>query len=344
MSSDTLLGHGPVLEGLWRAARDRRLAHGLLVRGPEGIGKFLALRELATGLLCERGPGAPCRVCGPCKRVLSENHPDLLIVDAAADGQDVIKVGRIVQRKDDKEPGQPIDGFLSLEPLEGGWRVVLVREAERMNESAQNAFLKTLEEPGHSTLIALETAQPGRLLPTVRSRLVGVDLAPLSEAQARDALLARGLVEEAARKLARASRGAPGKALRLLSQRVPEMRELLIGLFTGRAQAAPTLAGLLELDGEFHGPTPAARERARARAALDLGIELLADLRRMAAGVGPGELAHGEVLEEARCEGLDVRWDERQRSCLEAWLLARQDLDLHLNGETLLDRALQSVS
>ena len=154
VGGEELHGHGAVLEGLWRSAAAGRLPHALLFRGPEGIGKFLAMRTLAAGLLCDGGPGAPCGACGPCKRVRSDNHADLFPVDAVAHGFDILTIHFVVHR-DDPPPayqGPAVEDFLLLRAHEGGWRVVLMREAERMNEAAQNAFLKTLEEPTPRTL------------------------------------------------------------------------------------------------------------------------------------------------------------------------------------------------
>ena len=79
------LGHAQTVEGLWRAAARGRLAHALLFEGQEGVGKFVAMRWFAAGLMCQGGPGAPCGRCGPCKRLSSggesSNHPDLLVLD-----------------------------------------------------------------------------------------------------------------------------------------------------------------------------------------------------------------------------------------------------------------------
>ena len=75
------IGHELVLEGLWRAARAKRLAHALCFVGPEGVGKFLSAERLALGLVCARGIGAPCGTCGPCKRAQSDSHPDIFVID-----------------------------------------------------------------------------------------------------------------------------------------------------------------------------------------------------------------------------------------------------------------------
>ena len=164
------VGHAEAIAGLLRAAAGRRLAHALLLSGPDGIGKFLAAEWLAFGLLCARGPARPCGACGPCKRLLAGTHADILVLDPESEGEEEIKISRITRRERDSQPN--VGDFLSLRPMEGGWRVVILRDADRMNEEAQNALLKTLEEPGTSTLLALVASRPESLLPTTRSRCV----------------------------------------------------------------------------------------------------------------------------------------------------------------------------
>lgn len=326
------LGHLERIEGLWRSAASGRLPHALLARGPRGTGKFLALRWLAHGLHCASGPGAPCGTCGPCKRFRSGNHPDHLEIDVAAEGETAIKVDRIAER--DSSEGPTVGGFLSLRPAESRWRTVVVREAERMNEAAQNAFLKTLEEPAPGTVLMLETSEPGRLLATVHSRVVSLALERLSGDQVASVLAALDVPAEELSELARWARGAPGRAL--------EDRER--GLFAARAELLAWLAGdlpaheatrrLLELEGEFPGKTPLARSRARVAALLELGLDLLADEQRLAAGVPAHELVHGPALGSLRLGAA-----ERER-LLDRWLLARQDVERNVGLDGALARAL----
>ena len=89
----------------------------------------------AAGLLCAQGPGRPCGVCGPCKRVSSGgnlgNHPDLLVIDPIEDGEERIRVARIAQRSDGDADDRSLEAFLDLRALEGGYRPVIVRESHR---------------------------------------------------------------------------------------------------------------------------------------------------------------------------------------------------------------------
>ncbi|MEY2747079.1 MAG: hypothetical protein RL112_2121 [Planctomycetota bacterium] len=334
MRVEALRGHGARLAGLWRAARQRRLAHALLFAGPAGIGKHLAAETLAAGLLCEAGPGEPCRRCGACKRCASGSHPDLHVVDPVAEELETIPIKRIARREDSQ--GQTVEEFLGLRAMEGGWRIVLLRECERLNEEAQNALLKTLEEPGADALLVLECSRVERLLPTIASRVVRVGFEPLPESDVARWLASDGVEPTLARELARLSAGAIGVARRAAAEGWLERRAILCACLAGRLDAFAAAAALDEVEGEHHGKTAAAKARNAARATLDLGIALLRDLERLEAGLEPAALPHGAALLEAEVSsGGGAR---RQR--LEQALLARQDVDLNLAPDAALERML----
>lgn len=333
MRSTEPLGHERVLAGLWGAARERRLAHALCFSGPAGAGKFLAAEVLTAGLLCARGPGAPCGECGACRRVRADSHPDVLVVDVVSEGEEEIKLQRIAPREAGE--GQSVGSFLSLRAMESGWRVVLVRDAERLNEEAQNALLKTLEEPGADTLIVLVTARPDLLLPTVHSRCVRVRCAAPGEDVARRVLLAEGVDGELAQLYARWSRGAPGEALAHAQRSALEMRALVAGVASGELALAAAFEQYDALAGEFPAKTPAASARVKARAFLDLSLDVLSDLRRAAHGVPVAELVHSDLADAAWARSLP-----RLERALEECLRARQDVDLNLAPDAAVERAL----
>ncbi len=336
MSSLELRGHSGLVEGLLRAAGTGRLAHALLFHGPEGVGKFLAARVLAAGLLCEHGPARPCGDCGACKRVAAGSHADLFVLDAAAEGNEAIQIDRI--RAGSDEEGPSVGDFLTLRAREGGWRVLLVREAQRLNDAAQNALLKMLEEPGERVLFVLETSRLDQLLSTTLSRCVRVGFGPLSAADASAVLATHGLAGEEAEEHARWAHGSPGRALRLWKQGARRQREIVAALARGELAVAAAKEELFELEGEFEGDKPTARARARARVFLDLALEVLLDAERAAAGLDPGTLAHGGLALELAAAPAAAR--ERR---LEELLAARQDVERNLAGEALVERALYAL-
>jgi DNA polymerase III subunit delta' len=208
--------------GALRAALERgALHHAYLFAGPEGIGKATAARLLAQAVNCE-GPQAdrPCGSCGPCRKIERGAHPDVF---ALAEERAMAKAGRW-EPKGGRVPSKDIvvdqvrdlvDHRLAMKRFEGRRRVVVVDPADAMNVQAQNALLKTLEEPPDDTTIVLVASSPDLLLPTIRSRCARVPFAPLSDVLLADRLVARGRPPEEARLAAALAGGSLGRALGL---------------------------------------------------------------------------------------------------------------------------------
>lgn len=341
--------HDPVLHGLWRSARAGRLPHALLLHGPEGIGKFGAALRLVQGLLCaQAGETGPCGTCGPCKRLLSGQHLDLFVIDVMHEDvpekerQERIRIERIVRREGSDWDGPVVEDFLSLRAAEGGWRALIVRDAERLAHSqneAQNALLKVLEEPGANVLWLLVTSRPQSLLPTLRSRCVPVRLDPLDAGTVELAVRDAAGTPERARLLSRWAEGSPGRALELAARGAVEQRALLEEVLLGRLSPLAAAARAWELEGDFRGKTPSARERDRARALVDLALEVVSDGLRSQAGAQSDRLAHGDLFE--RSAALD---EPRLREALEELLTARADLELNLDAQAVVDQALLAVA
>jgi DNA polymerase III delta' subunit len=338
MTPDRPMGHDSVLEGLWRAAASERLPHALLFTGAEGVGKFLAARWFLAGLFCDEGPGEPCASCGSCRRLSAGSFGDLFVVDPEAEGTAKIGVGRIVRRATTE--GTPLEEFLSLRPAEDGWRGVILRDFELANHEAQNAVLKTLEEPGESCCLILISSQPGRLLETVRSRCVQVGFEAPSGAESAQVLSLAGVDDETASLVSRWAGGAPGKALRLAQRGAVEERAILMTVLSGELDALSGAERLLAVEGELGEGTPSALVRKRSAGAVELGVEMLRDLARSGAGYPPADLPHGDVMGAlgGRAAGLGVT-----TRALEVLWRARREIDSNLAPEAVLDRALSEV-
>lgn len=339
--------HGEIIERLWRAAREGRLPHALLFEGERGIGKFESAKWFAAGLLCRSGPGTPCLACPPCKRVTSGggqgNHPDLFVLDPLdpsdeREGTEQIRLFRIAYRPSAEvaDPERCIGRFLELVPLEGGMKLVLVRESQRMNAEAQNALLKTLEEPRPRTCLVLETHAAELLLPTIRSRCVRIRFARLSRADCLRVLLSEGLVTPEADELARWSEGSPGVALALKARDARSIREHLVTAIRGERAPFELRSEIEALDGAFEGDRASIRERDRARTVIELAQAVLRDVVRCSAGLAEGELAHGDLAGLA-AGNVDARRVER---ALEELVALRADVDRNLQPEAVLERAL----
>jgi DNA polymerase-3 subunit delta' len=347
------LGHGQAVRGLWRASAAGRLGHALGFFGARGSGRFAAAVWFANGLLChdlsavaERADWAPCGRCPACKQIRSGgeegNHPDLLVIDPLRAGWSEIPVHAVAERSGREGEGPCLGTFLTLRPAQGHGRVVIVREAERLNLQAQNALLKTLEEPNPGTTLVLECGRPEALLETIHSRLLAVRLAPLSAEQTR-AVLERLAAEDPSlaaadrQALAALAAGAPGEALRLHRSGALELLALLGQLCAG-ADPLPLAAAVWETPGEFEGGTALARDRERARLVLELGRDAFARALRGGGGAESAGVHDAlDALAGPLAEGVPP---SALRRGLEHWLAARRDIDTNLDPGATVERAL----
>lgn len=212
-----LVGHEEVRESLASAVSKGRLPQVLLVTGPAGVGKQRLALWLGQLLLCRGAEPRPCGRCSGCIEVLNLAHPDLhwfvpvprpkagevdRQIDEVAESLEGIMAGRREAGAWTAPDRMAIHGIASarllqrqaaLTPVEGGWRVFIIGDAERLvpqesSPDAANALLKLLEEPPARTLIVLTTSEPGLMLPTIRSRATPLRLARLSDADVADYL------------------------------------------------------------------------------------------------------------------------------------------------------------
>ncbi|MCG3176251.1 MAG: hypothetical protein MOGMAGMI_01197 [Candidatus Omnitrophica bacterium] len=173
MSFNVLADQGSVVSALKSALGSGRLAHALLFLGPRGTGRRAAARELAKAVFCPQRTEdlEPCDTCGSCRLVDAGAHPDYQLIEPDEETNN-IKI----------EPVRELIARSGLRPLQAPAKVFVIAEAERMNEYAQNALLKTLEEPPGATHIVLLASAAEGLLPTIRSRAQLVRFRPLGSA------------------------------------------------------------------------------------------------------------------------------------------------------------------
>jgi len=246
------LGQGEALAYWQRRARSLLLPHAMVVEGARGIGKTTVMRWLTAALLCpsELDADGPCGVCRACTRVASDLHPDVHLVERARDEKDaeendksfyVIKVDQVRQAQQ----------ALSLHAVEGRARVLRIADADSMEEEAQNALLKTLEEPGVATFLLLEARRPEQLLPTVRSRVQRLRVRPLD-----DAALARGLSEKLPNQGPRLpdalslAHGSLGLAELACTERAVQVHDLVRALLAGNKGLRPVAIARAVLEGK----------------------------------------------------------------------------------------------
>ena len=207
MGFETLLGNERLKDNLARSLRRGHISHFYLISGPAGSGRHTLARLLAAAILC-REPDAPCLQCRVCRKVLDGNHPDFITVDDPE--KKTVPVDLIRQARAD----------IFVRPNESDHKIYLFPRAQDIGLPGQNALLKVLEEPPEYGVFLLITDNPERLLPTVRSRCVELELQPLPEDVLLRALHRRfpQAEEETLRAAAIAGGGFLGQAEKLLSE------------------------------------------------------------------------------------------------------------------------------
>jgi DNA polymerase-3 subunit delta' len=296
MPFSDLIAQDRALSPLRSALRRGALHHAYLFGGPEGVGKATAARLLAQAANCE-GPGAPgsadaCGTCGPCRKIEKGVHPDVVVL---AEERVMAKAGRW-EPKGGRTPSKDIvvdqvrdlvDHRLSMKRFEGRRRFVIVDPADAMNPQAQNALLKTLEEPPEDTTLVLVASSPDSLLPTIRSRCLRVAFAPISAPALAARLEREGHPPDKARLAAALSGGSLGRALAADD----DVLAAEAGAVRGAASLDPRDAGAWLAFARDHGG-----DREEARALCDLLLVWLRDVAATQAGGADLALADlGEV-------------------------------------------------
>ena len=200
-----ILGHGPIKEHFFNAVITGNISHAYILSGEAGMGKKSLANAFALALLCEKGQADPCRQCHACKQVMSGNHPDLIFVNHEKPNS--IGVDDIREQ---------INDTIMVRPYSSAHKIYIVDEAEKMTVQAQNALLKTIEEPPAYAVILLLTTNAEAFLPTILSRCVQLKLKPLKDGEVKDYLVSRMSVEMSQAEIYTAfARGNLGKAIHL---------------------------------------------------------------------------------------------------------------------------------
>ena len=303
---------------LSRALARDTLPPSLLLAGPAGVGKRRAAVAVAMAINClkpqlgelERDA---CGACSSCQRIARGVHPDVIVIEPGDTG--VIKT----------EPIREVISATGFRPFEGRRRVVVIDEADALVDHAQNALLKTLEEPPSASIFLLVSSIPDSLLATVRSRCPRLRFGPLSVAEVADVLVRdHGFSAADARVAADASDGSIGVALALQSADLLGARDAAATLLRHAARGADPVRRLEAAKALALPKGSSASDRDQLAACLRAMSSLLRDVGIMAARADTGALANADLAGEleALSRAYDVKRSVKAHAAVDRALAA----------------------
>jgi len=233
---DRILGNEQIKNYFLSAITHDKISHAYIFEGEKGSGKKTLASAFAKILLCEAEEGKPCGKCSSCIQVDHRNHPDVIWVNH--EKPNVISVGEIRSQ---------LVSTIDIQPYKGPYKIYIIDEAEKMNQAAQNAVLKTIEEPAEYSVLFLLASNRGAFLPTVLSRCITMGVKPVPAPLIRRYLIEeKGIDPGMADFYAGFSMGNVGKAAAIASStEFNQMREHALDLLRSFHEA-----DLYELDGK----------------------------------------------------------------------------------------------
>lgn len=218
------LGHQQQQDNISSLFESGHMPHALVFSGEKGIGKSTLAYILAKKILAHGKDVSPNLIA---QRVISGGHPDLLVIERPFDSvkgkqKDSVSV----------EETRKVAPFLRRTAAEGGWRVVIIDDADTMNRNAQNALLKILEEPPKNVVLILVAHRAGALIPTIRSRSRFIHFDPLDDETIKELLKLHGAEISASQRqiLLQLSEGSFGRALQYIEEGGLETLDRILGL------------------------------------------------------------------------------------------------------------------
>ncbi|MBO5488411.1 MAG: DNA polymerase III subunit delta' [Eubacterium sp.] len=199
-----IVGHEQIKDHLQTAVEENKPFHAYIFQGEVGVGKENMAKTFVAALQCQGEGEKPCGNCVPCHQFESGNQPDVIWVRH--------EKGNLYSVEEIREQ---VCNTMDVKPFSSPYKIYVIQDAEKMNEAAQNALLKTIEEPPEYGVVILLTSNIGALLPTIQSRCLIMEFRPLSNSIVEEYLRTQGHVPDYLAKASAAfAQGNLGKAMR----------------------------------------------------------------------------------------------------------------------------------
>ena len=202
-----ILGHEQIIAHLQNAIEEDKVSHAYIFNGPEASGKMMLAEAFAMALQCEGEGKRPCLECRSCRQAADHNQPDIIYV--SHEKPNTIGVDDIRTQ---------VNNDIDIKPYSSRYKVYIVDEAQKMNQQAQNALLKTIEEPPAYAIILLLTTNADSFLQTILSRCITLNLKAVKEDKIKEYLMKHYQIPDYQADICAAfSQGNVGKAIQLAS-------------------------------------------------------------------------------------------------------------------------------
>lgn len=204
-SFQDIIGHNQIIDHLKNAIRMEKVSHAYIFNGESSAGKMMLAEAFATALQCEAGGAESCMNCRSCRQAAEYNQPDIIYV--THEKPNVISVDDIRHQ---------LNNDIVIKPYSSKYKIYIVDEAEKMNTQAQNALLKTIEEPPAYGIILLLTNNADAFLPTILSRCITLSLKSVNEDLIKEFLMKKYMIPDYQADVCAAfAQGNVGKAIQL---------------------------------------------------------------------------------------------------------------------------------
>lgn len=202
-----IVGHEQIKEHLQNAIKMEKVSHAYIINGPKLSGKMMLAEAFATALQCENGDPCGCMQCKSCRQATDRNQPDIIYVSHEKPNN--ISVDEIRAQ---------LNNDIAIKPYSSRYKIYIIDEAEKMNQQAQNALLKTIEEPPVYGIIMLLTINADSFLQTIRSRCITLNLKSVKDTVIKEHLMSKYHIPDYQAEVCTAfAQGNVGKAIQLAS-------------------------------------------------------------------------------------------------------------------------------
>jgi DNA polymerase-3 subunit delta' len=312
-----IIGHHAVIDLLRHAVARGRVPQSLLMAGPDGVGKHTTAVALAQAVNCpvrrQSGGDDACGTCPTCRRIAAGTHSDVVELDRGDEAS--IKIKALRDRVLD---------VVGYRPFEAARRIFIIDPADDLTIEAQDALLKTLEEPPPSAMLMLISAYPDTLRPTILSRCRRLRFGPLAEQDVARVLIERHRIDPArARLLAAISGGSPARALAADDDDLAADRDAALSLL--QAASRQGVMGRLKASAALAKHRTDRRDRESLGLRLSVVESLLRDLVALAAR--PAAVVNTDLAREL--QALQSSFDPSR---------AARGFDTIIEGQAALDR------